>query len=209
MGSVWTIVTSGTLLPEIFEPTLVIELDAITAMYGGSVAGGGMLPPALAAQLPPHCGRDMLVGARLASPLKLDGAGPPLSELRLDHCVPQSVTLLPAAAFWSPITNGPGTWGMLARTIGVIPRADEPLRIAVLWPAADGSPTIAFTAASRLPPEPQPLAAGTEKALSTRSVTPTVIWVNSSTNSRSAKLPLIGVFGGGGLVVPVVRLSTI
>src|SRR5262249_31618026 len=132
------IVTAGTLLPEMFGPDLVIELDAITAMNGGTVAGGTRLPPAwherrrppaLVLQLPPHCGRDRLLGASLVSPLKLDGAGPPLSELRFDHFAPQNVTLLPWVAFWSPITNGPGTWGMLARTIGVSPRADEPLRI--------------------------------------------------------------------------------
>src|SRR5262245_10649621 len=117
-------------------------------MYGGRVAGGRTLPPGLAVQLPPHGKTRLLEEALLASPWKLDGAGPPLSELRFDHCAPQNVTLLPMLAFCSPITNGPGTWSMLAMTSLPSPRADEPLRIAVFLPAGDGSPTIAFTAGS-------------------------------------------------------------
>jgi hypothetical protein len=101
---VWTTTTVGA-LPAIVEPDVVIELDAMTAMYCGTVAGGPELFPGGLVHGSPQFGG--LFGVSLAKPLKLDGAEPPLKLLTLDQCAPQKVTVLPTVAFWSPMTNDP------------------------------------------------------------------------------------------------------
>src|SRR2546425_1897190 len=88
--------------PEMVAPDLVIELEAITAMKGGTLSGGFELFPGRLVQIPPQ-----VCGAVSAKPLKALGAGPPLSELTLAHCAPQKVTELPMAALRSPITKEP------------------------------------------------------------------------------------------------------
>src|SRR6516165_7451544 len=80
---------------------------------------------------------------------------------------------------------------------------------AALWPAADGSHSIRSKAGSRIPKRPQPLAPGTEKVLST-SLTPAtlVTWILPLV-VIVPRDPVTGWFGGGGAVVPVVRLMLI
>lgn len=53
-------------LPEIVEPDLVIELDAITTMYCGTVAGGPELFPGWLVHRSPQLGG--LFGVLLATP---------------------------------------------------------------------------------------------------------------------------------------------
>src|SRR5437879_2010682 len=91
--------------PEIVAPDLVTGLEAITAMKGGTLAGGPELFPGSVIQLPPQVGGAVLVWS--ANPLKARGAGPPLRELTFAHCAPQKVTVLPTAALRSPITKEP------------------------------------------------------------------------------------------------------
>jgi hypothetical protein len=69
--------------PETTEPFLVTELDTITVMNSGSVAGGTEVLPASPVQLPPQLAGCGVVA--LAKPLKLEGAAPPLNEFRLAH----------------------------------------------------------------------------------------------------------------------------
>src|SRR5437870_5611186 len=85
--------------------------------------------------------------------------------------------------------------------------ATSPFMIAVLWPAAAGSPASRSTAGSiRSESEPpHPLTPGAGKALSA-SDTP-VSRVIPKVCPNVPVLPLIGWLGGGGFVVPVVRLS--
>ena len=88
-----------------------------------------------------------------------------------------------------------------------------PLRIAVLWPALDGTPRISLTSGStahekRNPPQPlAPSSSANELSTSAPPVRRTRL--PDSRISRLPALPLIGLFGDGGLVVPVVRFSTI
>src|SRR2546422_6148765 len=91
--------------PEMVGPDLVTGLEAITAMKGGTLAGGPELFPGSVIQLPPQVGGAVLVWS--ANPLKARGAGPPLRELTFAHCAPQKVTVLPTAALRSPITKEP------------------------------------------------------------------------------------------------------
>src|SRR3989442_1783973 len=93
------------ILPDMVEPDLVIELDAITAMKAGTVAGGPELFPGSVVHVPPQVGGAVLVVS--AKPLKAAGAGPPLSELTFAHCAPQKVTALPTVASTLPITKEP------------------------------------------------------------------------------------------------------
>jgi hypothetical protein len=69
--------------PEITEPFLLIELETITVMNSGSVAGGTEVLPASPVQVPPQLAGSVFVA--LAKPLKLEGAAPPLNEFRLAH----------------------------------------------------------------------------------------------------------------------------
>lgn len=69
--------------PEIAGPDLVIELVTMTAINEGTLGGGPELLPGLLVQTPPQRGGFGLV--ELAKPLKLEGAGPPLKELRFAH----------------------------------------------------------------------------------------------------------------------------
>ena len=78
-----------------------MELDTITVMYSGIAAGGPEVLPGSLVQVPPQ----VEVSAELAKPLKLEGAEPPLSEFKFDHCAPQKVTWVPTAALLSPITK--------------------------------------------------------------------------------------------------------
>ena len=53
--------------PEMVAPDLVIELEAITAMKGGTLSGGFELFPGRLVQLPPQiCGAASASAARLA-----------------------------------------------------------------------------------------------------------------------------------------------
>src|ERR1051325_7628556 len=97
------------------------------------------------------------------------------------------------------------------------PIAVSPLMMAVFFPAAAGNPSLRLTAAVTMPCRigvtigigskvlPQPSAFGTAKELSTR-VPPSAIRICPagsvvSRKDSAAGTPLIGVFGGGGLVV--------
>ena len=90
--------------PEILGPDLLDELVTITAISAGSgPSGGGELLPGSALQLIPQAG----VPGLSAKPLKLRGAGPPLSALIFAHCAPQNVTEVPTAEFSFPMTKAP------------------------------------------------------------------------------------------------------
>ena len=86
--------------PVIFEPERVTELVTITAMYLGRRPSG-------ASSSEPAVQRAWHVGVRgsAAKPLKLDGAGPPLSEFFFHHFGLQNVTS--PVALRSPITKAP------------------------------------------------------------------------------------------------------
>src|SRR5262245_24037632 len=91
-------------LPEILEPDLEIELEAITPMNSGSGGAGGLaLLPGLVLQPAPQVG----VFGVGANPLKLAGAAPPLREFCFHQSAPQNVTAEPIALFRSPITKEP------------------------------------------------------------------------------------------------------
>ncbi len=93
-----------TVLPKIAESDWLTELVTITAMYAGSgPAGGGVLLPGSAVQLM----RQLGVVGFSAKPLKLAGAGPPLTELSFPHCAPQKVTDVPMTLLPSPIAKAP------------------------------------------------------------------------------------------------------
>src|SRR5439155_13985265 len=97
-----TTTISGT-SPEIVEPDLVILLETTTPMKDGSVSGGLELLPGLEVQVSPQAGGFVLMVA--AKPLKLSGAGPPLSTLLRDQSWPQNSTF--PVAVWSPTTKAP------------------------------------------------------------------------------------------------------
>ena len=78
------------MFPMIVDPDFVVELVTMTEINDGMLLGGPELLPGLLVQTPPQRGGFGLV--ELAKPLKLEGAGPPLSELRFAHCAPQKVT---------------------------------------------------------------------------------------------------------------------
>jgi hypothetical protein len=65
-------------------------LETITAMSGGTLAGGAELLPGAVDQLPPQLG--VVVLGVSAKPLKLAGADPPLNEFSFHHCASQKVT---------------------------------------------------------------------------------------------------------------------
>ena len=71
------------MLPAIVEPDLFIELATITVMYAGTLLGGPELLPGSLFHVPPQAGGVVLV--EFAKPLKVEGAGPPLSEFELAH----------------------------------------------------------------------------------------------------------------------------
>src|SRR3954470_20754236 len=81
-------------------------------------------------------------------------------------------------------------------------------KTAVFLPEAAGRPPDALITGSRRSSTsgpPQPLAPGADHALST-SVAPLVSMIRpSSRNSTSPSVPEIGLFGGGGEVVPEVN----
>src|SRR5436309_2851372 len=91
--------------PEIVSPDLVIELVTNTLMVGGTPLGRFESLPAVLVQVPPQVGAPAPM--ELANPLRLAGAGPPLSEFDLAHCDPQKTTCCPTTAFRSPITKFP------------------------------------------------------------------------------------------------------
>jgi hypothetical protein len=85
------------------DPDFAIELATITLMVDGSVAGGPELLPAPLVHVPPQsAGSGVVVSAK---PLKIEGAGPPLSLLDLAHWAPQKVTCCPTTALTSPMTK--------------------------------------------------------------------------------------------------------
>src|SRR6266545_2056924 len=93
-----------TVLPEIVEPDLLIELETITAMSAGSGPGGGdALLPGDVVQLVPH----VTVGGDFSKPLNEAGAVPPVRLFRFHHCAPQKVTEVPTAALLLPMTKLP------------------------------------------------------------------------------------------------------
>lgn len=71
-------------------------------MKEGSEWGGFPLFPGRAVQVPPHEGGEEL--AFVANPLKLSGAGPPVSELSVDQLALQNVTVAPVASQWVDAT---------------------------------------------------------------------------------------------------------
>ena len=71
--------------PEMTEPFVCIELETITPMYCGIVAGGFELLPGLVVQVLPHVGKSF----PFSKPLNAFGADPPLIGLFCDHCEPQ------------------------------------------------------------------------------------------------------------------------
>ena len=83
----------------------------------------------------------------------------------------------------------------------------------MLVPAGEGTPTIELTNGStshenRIPP--QPLAPGAANELSTSLFSLNAMIVNAPDSAANVPgLPLIGLFGAGGEVVPVVRFSVI
>lgn len=84
-----------------------------------------------------------------------------------------------------------------------------PVRIAVLWPAAEGRPILLLMMGvmRKEKKPPQPSAVGAENELSTRLLflsTRSACSFSSSSES-SPSLPLMGLLGRGGAVVPVVR----
>src|SRR3954468_7432609 len=84
-------------------------------------------------------------------------------------------------------------------------------KTAVLVPAGAGSPTRALTSALMRPKpmKSQPVAAGAANELSTYLASLATMMLGLLGSSPGvASRPLIGVLGGGGLVVPFVRLST-
>src|SRR5664280_925679 len=85
-----------------------------------------------------------------------------------------------------------------------------PLRIAVLCPAAAGMPSLALIKGSmrneKIPPHP--LAPGAANELLTREFLLIVRILPSGLLSSVPALPLICLFGSGGLVVSVVKLMT-
>src|SRR5215218_8739718 len=93
-----------TVLPEIVDPDLLIELATITAMScGNGPGGGGALLPGDVVQPVPH----VTVGGDFANPLNEAGAVPPLRLFSFHHCAPQKVTEVPTAALLSPMTKLP------------------------------------------------------------------------------------------------------
>ena len=97
--------TTFGVLPEMVEPDLVIELETITAIYAGTLAGGFELLPGSVVHVAPH--EVGVVMLELANPLKPFGAAPPVKELTFAHCEPQKVTLCPTAELLLPMTNEP------------------------------------------------------------------------------------------------------
>jgi hypothetical protein len=69
--------------PEIVDPDWVMLLETTTPMKGGIVSGGFELLPGLLVQVSPQAGGLVLTSE--AKPLKLSGAGPPLSTLSRDQ----------------------------------------------------------------------------------------------------------------------------
>src|SRR2546421_9118471 len=86
-----------------------MELETITPMYCGTVAGGFELLPGLLVHVPPHVG----VVVPSSNPLKAFGAAPLVIGLFCDHCAPQKVTVAPPVRLARlPTTNSPpaGNW---------------------------------------------------------------------------------------------------
>src|SRR5438046_5125626 len=95
-----------TAFPEMTDPAFTTLVGTSTPMYaGGAPLGGPELFPGRVVQVMPQAGGSAL--RRSANPLKLAGAGPPLSWLRADHCAPQKVTCPPTGALRSPTVKPP------------------------------------------------------------------------------------------------------
>jgi len=93
--------------PLIVFPDLVIELETITAICAGTLAGGDALFPGRDVHVLPHAGGEPFLDE--ANPLNELGAEPPERPFALAHCAPHQVTDAPTAAFRSPMTKAPIT----------------------------------------------------------------------------------------------------
>src|SRR4051812_19470448 len=84
--------------PEIVEPDFLIFVETITAMKGGTAAGGFELLPGRLVQVPPQvvAGR-----ARSAKPLNDAGAPPPVRSFSFHHSAPHHSTVAPRGASWT------------------------------------------------------------------------------------------------------------
>src|SRR5712692_10475193 len=114
------------MFPEIVGPDLLDELVTMTPISRGSgPSGGGVLLPGSVLHPAPQLG----VPGLSAKPLKLRGAGPPVSELTFAHCAPQNITELPTTAFLSPMTNAPppGAKASVQMTVTVFELIVEPV----------------------------------------------------------------------------------
>ena len=89
--------------PEIVDPDWVMLLATTTPMKGGIVSGGLELLPGRLVQVSLQAGGLVLTSE--AKPLKLSGAGPPLSTLSRDQLWPQNST--DPVSVSSPTTNEP------------------------------------------------------------------------------------------------------
>ena len=63
-------------------------------------------------------GMQLGIAGEPAKPLKLFGAGPPLSEFSFAQCAPQNVTL--PVALWSPTTNAPPPGAKAKTSVGFV-----------------------------------------------------------------------------------------
>src|SRR5919106_4285261 len=96
--------TISVTLPLMVDPVLVIWFETITAMYGGTAAGGPELLPGSVVHMAPQPGTAWL----FSKPLNAFGAGPPLSALSFAHCAPQKFTVVPGTCgVRSPMTKAP------------------------------------------------------------------------------------------------------
>src|SRR5688572_6334150 len=85
-------------------PVFPTELVTSIAVYEGTSPGGGGLLPPVVLKVPPQ---TVGPAGTFENPLKLSGAGPPLTEFAALHCELQNVAVEPMAAFPSPITKLP------------------------------------------------------------------------------------------------------
>ena len=92
--------------PETVEPDFTTLVDTSIPIYDGKGKAGGseLFPGPVVQEIPQFGGSAVSV---LAKPLKLSGAGPPLRLFSVGHCALQNVTLVPIAAFRSPMAKAP------------------------------------------------------------------------------------------------------
>src|SRR6516162_10176241 len=91
--------------PLITDPDLVTWDATIIAVYDGTVAGGGTLFPGFVDHGTPATGS----AGESSNPLKLAGAGPPLSVFSCGQVSAQNVTDFPIAEPIGPTVASPST----------------------------------------------------------------------------------------------------